>query len=259
MAPKRQRDDDDAAATTQERKRTKSAVDEAFAELVCPITQSLPVDPVTAEDGNVYERAAIADWLSKNKRSPLTNEPMGVKLLPAVKVKNLIRTLVKSGEVAGDKADAWQAKLKEEEEGEGWRRAAEAGDVVAMYRLGEAYDTGSNGVTEDSAEALKWFRRVDAAGNATATARVGYFTAVGRGGATACPATSAALLGQAAERGSRFACFLLGVFFKNGLHGFPKDPVMARRWFSKVADATIHDSSPSFVDEAATWLLEHPA
>lgn len=50
MPPKRARDEaDDATAqelqrTAAELSRHKSAIDEAFAELLCPITQSLPVD-----------------------------------------------------------------------------------------------------------------------------------------------------------------------------------------------------------------------
>ena len=57
MPPKRRHDETDA--TAQELKRHKSAVDDAIAELVCPITQSLPVDPVIAEDGNVYDVQAV--------------------------------------------------------------------------------------------------------------------------------------------------------------------------------------------------------
>ena len=57
MPPKRRHDETDA--TVQELKRHKSAVDDAIAELVCPITQSLPVDPVIVEDGNVYKRSGL--------------------------------------------------------------------------------------------------------------------------------------------------------------------------------------------------------
>ena len=52
-------------ATAQELQKTVSAVDDAFAALVCPITKNLPINPVTAEDGKVYERKAIAEWLQK--------------------------------------------------------------------------------------------------------------------------------------------------------------------------------------------------
>lgn len=39
------------------------AKDEFPVELVCPITQTLMQDPVLAVQGNVYERAAITEWL----------------------------------------------------------------------------------------------------------------------------------------------------------------------------------------------------
>ena len=87
-------------------------------ELVCPITQELPVDPVTAEDGRVYERQAMEEWLrskaGQEVRSPVTNEPMGTKLFPAVQVRNTIKGMVKSGAISGDKAEAWKERIEKE-------------------------------------------------------------------------------------------------------------------------------------------------
>eukprot|EP00900_Chrysochromulina_parva_P010919 jgi/Chrpa1/19829/Chrysochromulina_OHIO_Genome00018334-RA len=51
MPPKRGREAAEAEDETAQLRRHKSATEEAFAELVCPITFSLPVDPVMAEDG----------------------------------------------------------------------------------------------------------------------------------------------------------------------------------------------------------------
>ena len=102
--------------TAQELRRHKSAIEEAFAELLCPITFSLPFDPVIAEDGKVYERSAIEEWLKQQGKSPLTNLPMGTKLLPAMHVKNMIRVMVASGTLTGDKADEWELRRKEEEQ-----------------------------------------------------------------------------------------------------------------------------------------------
>lgn len=88
--------------TAQESTRQKSAINEAAAELVCPITFALPLDPVTAEDGKVYERSAIEEWLRKHERSPVTNVPMGTRLFAAPHAKSVIRSMVKSGaSVAG--------------------------------------------------------------------------------------------------------------------------------------------------------------
>ncbi|KAK7250100.1 hypothetical protein SO694_00006271 [Aureococcus anophagefferens] len=46
-------------------------------ELLCPITLSMMGDPVVANDGHSYERAAIATWLATHDTSPRTREPMG--------------------------------------------------------------------------------------------------------------------------------------------------------------------------------------
>ena len=43
-----------------------------MANLICPIAMQLPVDPVSAADGHVYERAAIARWHQRNRTSPMT-------------------------------------------------------------------------------------------------------------------------------------------------------------------------------------------
>lgn len=64
---------------------------------MCPLTYSLLRDPVTAEDGRLYERRAIERWLSDHSTSPVTRQPMGVKLLPAVQVRSLIECIVQSG------------------------------------------------------------------------------------------------------------------------------------------------------------------
>jgi len=43
----------------------------------CPISKQLFLDPVVAEDGNVYERAEISKWLELSQMSPVTNLLMG--------------------------------------------------------------------------------------------------------------------------------------------------------------------------------------
>ena len=125
-----------AEAATSEAKKYKSALDTNADELVCPITSELPLDPVMAEDGRVYERSAIEQWFANKEedqvKSPITNELMGKKLLPAVQVRNIIKTMVQSGALSGDKADAWNTRLEEEQEVEDTRMKAEGGNADAM-------------------------------------------------------------------------------------------------------------------------------
>jgi TPR repeat protein len=64
---------------------------------------------------------------------------------------------------------------------------------------------------------------------------------------------------DAAGRGSKGACIILGDAYADGLWGFPKDETMARRYYSMVASASIDDCTAANKEEAATWLREHPA
>ena len=131
--PRRERVAAAAAACphAEELRRREAATAQAFAELVCPITLSLPFEPVIADDGKVYERSAIEKWLGQQGRSPSTNLPMGSRLLPALHVKNMIRTMVTSGTLTGDKADEWELRWKEAEQAAAEKAAAEKAAVAA--------------------------------------------------------------------------------------------------------------------------------
>jgi hypothetical protein len=43
------------------------------AHFLCPISQTLMVDPVVASDGFVYERSSLTRWLEESATSPMTN------------------------------------------------------------------------------------------------------------------------------------------------------------------------------------------
>ena len=259
MPPKRGREAAEAEdETAQEFRRHKSATEEAFAELVCPITFSLPVDPVMAEDGKVYERSAIEEWLEQQHKSPVTNLAMGTKLLPALQVKNMIRTMVASGALTDDKVDAWKLKLEEEEEVAKMRRLAEAGKGVFMWVLGVWYEHGQKGLAKDLAKAFEWYEKSHEAGNALGTCGLAWCYLDGVG-VPMCPVLGATLLSDAAGRGSQNACCVLGPAYAHGILGFPKNEKMARRFYSMVASASIEDCTDEGKEKAATWLREHPA
>ncbi len=258
MPPKRGREAAEAEDETAQLRRHKSATEAAFAELVCPITFSLPVDPVMAEDGKVYERSAIEEWLKQQCKSPVTNMAMGTRLLPALQVKNMIRAMVASGALTGDKVDAWKLRLEEEEKVAETRRKAEAGVGWAMFKLGLWYKNGENGLAKDMAKAFEWYEKSHEAGYATGTASLGWCYLLGMG-VPKCPMHANTLLSESAARGSKSACCLLGRAYAKGLWGFPKDEKMARRFYSMVASAAIEDCSDDAKEEAATWLREHPA
>ena len=53
---------------------------EAF---TCPITQEIIKDPVSTKYGHLYEKKAIEDWIDKNHKCPMTNNPLEHKDLYA--------------------------------------------------------------------------------------------------------------------------------------------------------------------------------
>jgi hypothetical protein len=144
---------------TEQAKKFRKKVDDGADEFLCPITQALPVDPVMAEDGRVYERSAIAKWLEEKQTSPLTNEEMGTKLIPALQVKNMIKNMIDADAWTGDKCEAWRLKFKQDAEVEATRKKAEAGDVKAMLQLVDWYGNGKNGLAEDPALRFAWAQR----------------------------------------------------------------------------------------------------
>jgi len=69
---------------------------------ICPITQSLFVDPVVAADGNTYERTAIEKWLAAHSTSPLNNEELPSKTVyPSITVRQAVTGIISAGSLAG--------------------------------------------------------------------------------------------------------------------------------------------------------------
>ena len=125
MSSKAKRQRGKAAAKAPPKKGTKRARDEdrsdkLFAESVlasvtCPISHSLVVQPVVAEDGQVYERERIETWLQKKETSPFTRKPMGTQLVDSVASRSIVASAIENGLVDAEAASAWHlgsARLK---------------------------------------------------------------------------------------------------------------------------------------------------
>ena len=64
------------AAIQTENSCFKTTTSNMVDELLCPITQQLPVDPVMAEDGRVYDLWAIKEWIEKTKTLEEVRKPI---------------------------------------------------------------------------------------------------------------------------------------------------------------------------------------
>ena len=230
----------------------QQSADEAAEELICAITFELPVDPVTAEDGRVYERRAIEEWLARPgaPRSPTTNEPMGRRLLPARQVRNAIERMVRSGILSGPRAESWEKKIAGEKEVAVMRKRAEDGDADAMYILGTWCYSGERGLASDRKQAFGWFEQGHALDHAPCTCGLAE-RYLSENEAFAMHLTT-----LAAARGDEYACYCLGKSYARGHHGLCKDAEMATHWFAAMQSATWRDAGEADRDRAAKWLCD---
>ena len=242
---------DEADANAEKKQKTLTTIAK---EVICPITHELPIKPVTAEDGKIYEEKAIREWFSKkdgDPTSPSTGAVIGTKLFPAPQARNIIEELVKSGDIDDELATAWKEKLEQEKVVKEWRAKAEGGDGYAMLRLG-ARDAG-----EDDVQSRAWFERSAATRNPPGMAMFGECLLRGIGGPEdhvfgIMNAT------EAAHLGSNLGAYRLGWAFFEGGHGLSKDPVRARYWLKKVVDGEYEYKHlpDKAIAEAANWLRE---
>jgi hypothetical protein len=246
---------------TEQCKKFKKVMDESAAEFLCTITQELPIDPVTAEDGRVYERSAIEEWLERNEKSPHTNEPMGKRLFPALQVKNMIAAMVKSGALSGGKCAAWTQKLEQEKEVEKTRQAAEAGkpgSAHSMALLADWYRAGQKGLKKDLPIFFHWAKRAADLGNPRGNTQIAQAYLDGHGTAKNLH-TGLIKLAEAAARGSEHACYVLAWIYHNGSYSVAKDASQVQYWVMKMRDArgSHHcDCSAEVRAEAEKWVAE---
>jgi hypothetical protein len=277
VAPaKRPRDgsDDDAAQKKQKvadaidltevaspsKEECVEAMNSVAREFICPITHELPIKPVTAEDGKIYEEKAIREWFLQkdgDPTSPSTGAEIGTRLLPAPQARNAIEALVKSGAIAGEIAEAWTTKLEQETKVKEMRAKAEGGDGQAMHLLGVWYRFGENGLAKDSAQARAWYERSAAARYPKGLASFGEYLLGGIGGPKDTT-LGLVMVTQAAELGSDIGAYRLGKAFFKGGHGLSKDRVQARLWLKKIVDGECEYKHLNHAGRAnaAKWLGE---
>jgi TPR repeat protein len=110
---------------------------------------------------------------------------------------------------------------------------AAAGDPAAMYQLGLRFQQGK-GVRKNADEAVMWFHRAAAEGQADAMLQLGMLhESEGRG--VANDNSKAALwYGKAAKLGQGSAMFYLGTLYSDG-RGVRRDMVEAYKWLDLAA------------------------
>jgi len=107
-----------------------------------------------------------------------------------------------------------------------------AGNSDAQHNLGVMYDNGQ-GVTQDYAAAMSWYRKAAEQDDAYAQTNLGFMYANGRG-VPQDYVQAVSWFRKAAEQGDAYAQTNLGVMYYSG-RGVPQDYVQAHMWWSLAA------------------------
>ena len=116
-----------------------------------------------------------------------------------------------------------------------WRPLADAGDATAQYNLGIMYRNG-RGVPQDNATAMSWYRKAAEQGDTMAQNNLGFMYDLGQG----VPQDNAMAVSwyrKAAEQGEASGQYNLGIMYRTG-RGVPHDLVQAHMWFNLAASHT---------------------
>ena len=129
--------------------------------------------------------------------------------------------------------DAGQGVRQDYAEAVKWyRKAADQGNASAEYNLGSMYANGQ-GVPQDDADAVKWFRKAANRGLVAAENNIGGMYDTGKG-VRQDAAEAVKWYRKGADHGSALAQFNLAICYSSG-QGVPQDFVQASKWFNLAA------------------------
>lgn len=137
--------------------KKEALLQDIVSSLTCAISHEPIAHPVLAEDGHLYEKADIKQWLAKEKRSPRTNKPMGTRLVESINARDIVEKAVNAGLVEDEAAASWHiktGKLKAQAELPG-------GACGAMRHFQAAFKLNPSPTAEVLMEAADLRHRVD--------------------------------------------------------------------------------------------------
>ena len=193
---------------------------------------------MTAEDGIVYERAALEEYfqnapiLAEGKvHSPATHELMGQRFISAPQYKTIIESLIKNNVITGTLAEKWEERALHHEHMQDMLSMAQQGVVMEMLAVACNYLVGEGDFKEDAQVSFQWFQKAHEAGSPIGTAGVGLMLTRGVGAAKDPQKGLEFLL--KAGKGSDFAAYMLGLAYADGKLGLVKDATEAGLWLSR--------------------------
>jgi TPR repeat protein len=214
----------------------------------------------------VYEREGIEQWLNDHDTSPVTGATIGKNVVASTSIKNHIETLIENFELTHDDDKSlvsnWKNRLEaiKKKKMDALIRKAESGDVKSMEKLGKNYQDGLDGFDVDEEKGYKWNKCAADNGSIRGLHRCGtYLLALKPNRSVSDKLQGVSLMSLAAtEKGSSYACLVLGIWYGKGQFGLPKDKGQAVRLLKLgLSGKCQHDYvKQSTVDDATKTLQE---
>ena len=114
--------------------------------------------------------------------------------------------------------------------------ASENDDADAMFRLGFAYEHGTNGLDQDDAKAVEWYQKGAALGHVGSMDGLGFMNENGFGGLDVSGIKAIEWYKKAIEAGYINSHYDLGNIYRFGAEGVPQDGDLAETWYRKGAE-----------------------
>lgn len=237
-----------------------------ISEFLCPITLELPTDPVIAQDGQLYERAAIEYWFEGqsdgHSTSPMTNQVIGKQLVPGVQARSAIERLINNRVISGETARTWTEKRDELQAIDKDKRPtlakAHMGDAASMRIIGFCYRDGSNGFKKNEEKAVEWFSKAAAHEDPMSIVSMGIFYINGSGGLPRDPTRGMVELTRAAMLGSEHGAISIANHLANTDTAeqvkLVKDENEATRWYKFSRLCKTKDTIPAYRKKRDEWL-----
>lgn len=152
--------------------------------LCCGITKKLPANPVSTDDGHIYDQEALDKKISETSkgskfRSPtMPHKVMDKRYFPAIRIQKFINFLVNKEIITDhDTRDEWKVRRKVFET----KESANNGDEEEMCRLGQWYEKGQMGLERDLTESYNWYKKGAERRHPPSMYKAGDFLASGKG------------------------------------------------------------------------------
>ena len=212
--------------------------------LTCPITLELMVDPVLADDDEIYERSAILAHLKTDKKSPIVRSTVidASTLRFSKRIYETIEELVMTGNLPDDEKKAWHARKKVVDLEQAKKMfdegrildAAKLGHPAAMGKMAYRYYRGNEGVEKDGAKAFDFATRAAKEGDGQGMFVLGKCYRFGCGVA-ADEVAALKWYEEAAKKGNRNGMNATGQCYSAGV-GCVKDDTKAAAYFKSASD-----------------------